>query len=131
MLEHILDDELAQDFVPTLQSLKKLNEYVASRKLKPDFKEVIDNFSLNYMALHVNHGLSLTPKIHIIMEHIADYCHEFGVSLGHCSDQTIEAVHQVVNQRFLNLKYYIKFTDSDKQGEKLFNGIMHVNSYNI
>ena len=23
------------------------------------------------------------------------------------------------------------FTDSDKQGEKLFNGIMHVNSYNI
>ena len=51
--------------------------------------------------------------------------------LGHCSDQTIEAVHQVVNQRFLNSKYYIKFTDSDKQGEKLFNGIMHVNSYNI
>ena len=88
VLEHIFDDELAQDFVPT-------------------------------------------PKIHIIMEYIADYCHEFGVSLGHCSDQTIEAVHQVVNQRFLNSKYYIKFTDSDKQGEKLFNGIMHVNSYNI
>ena len=47
------------------------------------------------------------------------------------SDQTIEAVHQVVNQRFLNWKYYIKFTDSDKQEEKLFNGIMPVNSYNI
>ena len=37
VLEHILDDELAQDFVPALQSLKKLNEYVASSKLKPDF----------------------------------------------------------------------------------------------
>ena len=83
------------------------------------------------MALYVNHGLSLTPKIHIIMEHIADYCHEFGVSLGQFSDQTIEAVHQVVNQRFLNLKYYIKFTDSDKQGEKLFNCIMQINSFNI
>ena len=59
---------------------KKLNEYGASSKLKPDFKEVIDNFSLSYMALHINYGLSLTPNIHIIMEHIADYCHEFGVS---------------------------------------------------
>ena len=100
VLEHILDDDLAQDFVPALQSLKKLNEYVASRKTKLDFKEVIDNFSLNYLALHVNHGLSITPKIHIIMEHIADYCHEFGVSLGQYSDQTVEAVHQFVNQRF-------------------------------
>ena len=83
------------------------------------------------MALHVNLDLSLNPKIHIIIEHIADYCHEFGVSLGQCSDQTVEAIHQAVNQRFLNSKYYIKFTDSDKQGEKLFYGIMHVNSYNI
>ena len=65
------------------------------------------------------------------MKHITEYCHEFGVSLGHCSDQTIKAVRQVVNQWFLNLKYYIKFTDIDKQGEKLFSGIMHVNSYNI
>ena len=65
------------------------------------------------------------------MEHIADYCDEFGVSLGQCSDQTIEAVHQVVNQIFSSSKYYIKFTEHDKQGEKLINGIMHVNSYNV
>ena len=38
VLEHILENELAQDFVPALLSLKKLNEYFASTKLKPDFE---------------------------------------------------------------------------------------------
>ena len=65
------------------------------------------------------------------MCHIKNYCEETMKSLGDCSDQTIESLHQVVNSRFTNSKYYIKFSDADKHGEKLYNGIMHVNSYNI
>ena len=65
------------------------------------------------------------------MNHLEEYLDATGKSLDTCTDQTIESVHHVVNHRFSNSKYYVKFTDSDKHGEKLFNGIMHVNSYNI
>ena len=65
------------------------------------------------------------------MDHLEDYCDLTKKSLGAVSDQTIEALHQVVNRRFNNSKYYIKYLDSKKHSQKLLDGILHVNSYNI
>ena len=65
------------------------------------------------------------------MDHLETYFDETSKSLGECTDQTIEALHQVVNRRFTNSKYYIKYLDSDKHSKKLLDGIMYVNSYKI
>ena len=119
------------EFIEAFKSIKELNDHVAGRKLKDGFEEVIDRFSINFLNLNANHNVSITPKIHIIINHVKEYCRRTKCSLGSCSDQTIEAVHQVVNNRFSSSNYYIKCTDNDNYAEKLLNGILHVNSYNI
>ena len=65
------------------------------------------------------------------MDHLETYFDETSKSLGECTDQTIEALHQVVNRTFTNFKYYIKYLDSDKHSKKMLDRIMHVNSYTI
>ena len=104
---------------------------MAGKELKNGFAEVIDEFTLNYLSLNVNHNLSITPKVHIIINHLKEYCMNTGLSLGSCTDQTVESVHQVVNSRFTNSKYYVKCHKSDKHGKKFYEGMMHVNSYNL
>ena len=129
-LEELLDENYI-DYIEGFKSIKELNEHVSGKELNSDYSEVIDRFTLNFLALNTNHRVSVTPKVHIIMEHLKDYCQETGNALGACSDQTIEAVHQLVHSRFSRSNYYIKCEESDKHDSKLFNGIMHVNSYNI
>ena len=98
-LEKLLTDEYFE-FIEAFKSIKELNDHVAGRKLKDGFEEVIDRFSINFLNLNANHNVSITPKIHIIINHVKEYCRRTKCSLGSCSDQTIEAVHQVVNNRF-------------------------------
>ena len=71
---------------------------MAGKELKDCFAEVIDEFTINYLGLNVNHNLSITPKVHIIINHLKEYCVSTGLSLGSCTDQTVELVHQVVIQ---------------------------------
>ena len=85
-----------------------VNHYKAIIKLfRKDFGEVKDSF-----------GVSKTPKIHIIEDHLVEYIDETQCGLGSCTDQTIEALPQVVNRRFTNSKYYVKYLDSEKHPEK-------------
>ena len=130
ILEELIDDEYF-DFIAAFESIKELNEQVAGKTLKCDYDKAIDKFTVNFLNLNINHGVSKTPKIHIITDHVKKYCEENKVSLGHYTDQTIEAIHQVVNSRFTASKYYTKFAEHDKHGAKLYCGIIHVNTYNI
>ena len=69
--------------------------------------------------------------MHLLLHHVAQYINMTGKPLGYISDQTIEMCHQIVNNRFKKSNYYVKAIDSDKHGENLYKGIMHVNTYNL
>ena len=99
--------------------------------LKPTYKTILREFSEVIHTLQENYNLSITPKLHIVIDHLQTYLDETSKSLGECTDQTIEALHQVVNRTFTNSKYYIKYLDSEKHSEIFLDGIMHVNSYNM
>ena len=129
-LEEIVDDD-HKDFIDAFRSVQELNEHVTGKDLKEGYEEVIDRFTVNFLYLNSNHNVSITPKVHIIMAHLKDYCNETGKSLGSCSDQTIEAVHQLVNNRFTRSNYYIKCEENEKHPSKMFDGVHHVNSYNV
>ena len=74
-LEELLDENYI-DYIEGFKSIKELNEHVSGKELKSDYSEVIDRFTLNFLALNTNHRVSVTPKVHIIMEHLKDYCQE-------------------------------------------------------
>ena len=76
-------------------------------KMQPYYyKNVIDKFSRSYMNLHKEFKITITPKIHIIMDHLADFFRmNGGQSLKITTDQLIEASHQHVKNVFRNSLY--------------------------
>ena len=64
-------------------------------------------------------------------QHVGDYIKLTGKPLGRTTDQTTEAAHQYLNKRMTLSKYYIKDIQSHRHGLKLYQSILHLNSYNI
>lgn len=76
-------------YVEVFRKLKSVVEACFSIKLDPKYKESIENFKKSYLALEI----SVTPKIHIIFEHVVEFCEYYGQGLGYFSEQAMEAVH--------------------------------------
>ena len=93
---------------------------------KVNFRFAIENFRRDFLTLHQKFGISITNKIHIIIDHVEDYISKSGKGLGNITDQTVEALHSALNK----LNYWIKDISSEKHGHKLYWGIRHFNSYN-
>ena len=68
---------------------------------------------------------------HKTMSHVGDYIKLTGKSLGRVCDQIVEACHSALNKRLVSSGYHRKNLDSDTQGQFLYRGIIHFNSYNI
>ena len=108
-----------------------VNKSLCGRVLKENWKESLASFEENILFLHGKYSLSITPKLHILMDHVGDYIEMTGKPLGYISDQTVEKCHQLVNSRFEKSNYYVKCLESDIHGENLLKGIKHMNTYAI
>ena len=61
------------------------------------------------MNLHKEFKITITPKIHIIMDHLADFFRmNGGQSLKITTDQLIEASHQHVKNVFRNSQFNVQ-----------------------
>ena len=58
-------------------------------ELHPEFQCKIAIFGKDYMKL----GITVTPKVHGVMFHVAEFCLMIGWGLGPWSEQTGESVH--------------------------------------
>ena len=78
-------------------AFKSFNEVVSScysEDLKANYLSKIKIFSNDYMKLNI----SVTPKIHAVMYHIAEFCQMAGRGLGPWSEQAGESVHHDFNE---------------------------------
>ena len=130
ILKETCEDDYSE-FTEILKSIRNVNTCVAGKTVKGNVSEAISIFKCDYKNLQKKFGVSKTPKIHIIEDHIEEYVQMTNHGLGYCTDQTIEALHQVVNRRFSSSKYYVKYIESDRHPDQLLRGILHVNAYNI
>ena len=99
-------DLLAQELPPALQKFAEaLRSFDAVRKscfgehLSSTFMSDIELFRSAYMKLQI----SVTPKIHAIIDHVPEFCQLKKVGLGKFSEQASESVHsdfQKTWQRF-------------------------------
>ena len=64
--------------------------------------------------------LSITNKVHILVEHFPQYVERTGYGLGMASDQGVEAMHQVLASRMDKSKYVVKDKACQTQSDKLF-----------
>lgn len=57
--------------------------------LEANYREAISHFKECYMAL----GIRVTPKVHAVFFHVADFCESKNRGLGPWSEQSTESVH--------------------------------------
>ena len=121
-LEEIYPDE-HKSIIDGFKATQMVNKSLCGRVLKENWKESLASFEENILFLHGKYSLSITPKLHILMDHVGDYIEMTGKPLGYISDQTVEKCHQLVNSRFEKSNYYVKCLESDIHGENLLKGI--------
>ena len=90
-----------QAFSQALKKLKTLNMLVNSKSLPYNYDKVIDEFTNAWSELSTKFSVPVTPKIHIICDHLADYFDITGNSLRNVTDELTEVMHQYCNKRLM------------------------------
>ena len=86
-------EEDTRTFADTFEILEQVVVSCFSQELKPDFETNIEYLKANYKKLVLYFGLTVTPKFHIIFDHIVPFCKEKQSGLGVFSEQASEAIH--------------------------------------
>ena len=85
-----------KEYKQVLIDLKALHTVCNSNVLPHNYVEVLDKFSSSWQSLKDKFGISTTPKIHIILDHLEDYFNETNRTLLKTSDEVVENMHQFV-----------------------------------
>ena len=62
--------------------------------MDPLYPAKIDAFKKAFNTLNEVWGLSETPKVHIVLQHLGEYLDSAKETLWTCSDENVEACHQ-------------------------------------
>ena len=81
-LESKVPDHL-QIFVVALRAFDAVRKACFGQVLDPSYLMAIENFRIAYLAL----GIKITPKVHIVLEHVGEFCERHGQGLGFFSEQ--------------------------------------------
>ena len=79
-------------FVLALRAFDAVRKSCFGQDLDESFLMDIENFRKAYLAL----GIKITPKVHIVLEHVGEFCQRHGLGLGFFSEQ---ARYVLVNSR--------------------------------
>ena len=127
---HLKDDhEELLPFVETMWFNHLLDELVNKDSLEEEVFEVIKSFENAYMCLKEKFNISITNKVHIIIDHLSDYLKENKTTLRSTTDQTIESTHSKLDKFLRRHGYFRKDPDSSTSGKKLLDGICAWNAY--
>ena len=111
-----------------VSAFKSFNEVVSScygTELLPGFQCKIATFTRDYMKL----GISVTPEVHAVIFHIAEFCEMTGQGLGPWSEQTGESIHHDFKETWK--RYKVNNTDHDIYGENLLKAVCAYNSQHL
>ena len=81
-LESKVPDHL-QMFVVALRAFDAVRKACFGHNLDKDYLTHIKNFGDAYLAL----GIEITPKVHIVLEHVGEFCGRHEQGLGFFSEQ--------------------------------------------
>ena len=70
MEEHTEDDNI--EYIDAMKALRDLNDAVGGKELLHGWKSTIKEFKYRWKICNKKFRLSITPKIHIIFDHLED-----------------------------------------------------------
>ena len=81
--------EICQPFIDAFKAFEKVVDACFGMELTDGFQNSIQEFHDAYMKLNI----PVTPKVHVVLFHLPEFCEEFGRGLGFYSEQASESVH--------------------------------------
>lgn len=113
---------------PFIEAFKCFGDVVAAcygDSLQPNFEETIGRFQRAYLQLNI----SVTPKVHAVFFHVAEFCSSTQCGLGPWSEQAVEAAHSDFNGVWRNFE--VKDLHHPEYGTRLLRAVRVYNSRHV
>ncbi len=114
----------ALGFIETLRNFRDVVNACFGSALQRDFKEKIEKFRTSYLFLPI----TVTPKVHAVFYHVAEFVEKHQTSLGIFSEQATEALHSKFK---VHWERYKRIPDHPDYGKQLLNCIVDYNSKHL
>ncbi len=118
-----LPDHL-KNFAVALNCLNAMQDACFGNDLKSDFKTKLQQFKDAYLDI----GISVTPKVHILFQHVSEFCELKQSSLGKYFEQSTESLHHDFNQTWARYKMSMQH---DLYPEKLLKTVVNYNAFHV
>ena len=90
-----------QAFSRAFKNLKYLHILVNSKSLPYNYEKIIDEFTYSWIELSSKFSVPISPKIHIIYDHMADFFLISRQTLRNVTDELTEVMHHFCNKRLM------------------------------
>ena len=77
-------------FVDALRQLKSVYKISHLKEVDPNHREIVKKLEISVMKLHNQFKVPITPKLHIVFEHLPEYFEMTGKTLRKKTDQTVQ-----------------------------------------
>ena len=114
-----------------LRDLKSVYKISHQKEVDPNHREIVKKLEISVIKLHNQFKVPITPKLHIVFEHLPEYFEMTGKTLRKKTDQTVEATHSKLDKFIRSHNYQIRDVESEKAGKYLLRAIKHFNRYNL
>ena len=101
------------------------------KEVVENHRDIVKKLEDSVMKLNKEFKVPVTPKLHIIFEHLPEYFELTGKTLRKKTDQTVESTHAKLDKFIRSHNYQIRDVNSEKAGEYLLRAIKNFNSYNL
>ena len=115
----------------SLRDLKEVYGMAHKKEVVENHRDIVKKLEDSVMKLNKEFKVPVTPKLHIIFEHLPEYFELTGKTLRKKTDQTVESTHAKLDKFIRSHNYQIRDVNSEKSGEYLLRAIKHFNSYNL
>ena len=99
-------------------------------KLQPNWKESLHQLKSSLLALNAATSFPITPKAHILMEHVGQWVERHGRALGKEGEEAGEALHHFW-RRMLESQGEVKDKDSRAHEATTMRALLKFNSDNV
>ena len=105
MKPHLLAlGETEKQYYDFLMQFKLFKDTFFRTILPSNYRDVADSFKLGLDLLNTAHGFPITPKLHMVAEHVVEWVDKHGRALGKESEQAVEAIHAVFDKLWNSFK---------------------------
>ena len=132
LLNHLdeLEILLPQDlivFVTALRAFKKVKDNCFGQTIqnKAILQEQIMDFRVAYLDL----GIEISTKVHILVDHVYDFCIQKDKGLGYFSEQASEAVHSDFSKTWTH--YLVSDIKNPNYLSQLYKAVLKYNGKHV